>query len=301
MANKIRKITTQGHVVKGALAAYVGPKLAADRAIKPGELDMVLKSIPPKSYSQQIPLIADAIKERFGPRLARDLNIDDLPDILEALKNSDDFSEDENPDADVDTPEVKKKEEALPIKDEDKEDTAEDEDDDAVSADEDDAGTKLMALLGKYEISTEDLDQINELINALGQGNGGEMKAAADEFPDEKKKDDKPEVVTKAAMDRALALRENRQREQLRELFTAANDVAPLIGQVDTLAFDSADAIYRLALDHAGVNTKGIHPSAYKAMLELAMKRPQAAPTVAADAASYEDFNKRFPNIPAQV
>lgn len=304
MANKIRKITTQGHVVKGALAAHVGPKLAADGAFKPGELNEVLKSIPPKPYSQQIPLIADAMKAKFGSRLAKDLDIDDLPDILEALKNSDDFSEDENPDADVDTPEVKKKEEALPIKDEDKDDPskmpAKDEDE-SVASDEDDAGTKLMAMLGKYEIPAEDLEQINELINALSQGTGGEMKPAIDELPEEKDKKKEEAPITKAAMDRALAAHDSANRERVKALFTAAADVAPFIGQVDTLAFDSANDIYRLALDHAGVNIKGVHPSAYKAMLSLAMQRPAAQPVVAADAASHEDFNKRYTHIPVQA
>jgi hypothetical protein len=35
--------------------------------------------------------------------------------------------------------------------------------------------------------------------------------------------------------------------------------------------------------------------------LSLAMQRPAAQPVVAADAASHEDFNKRYTHIPAQA
>ena len=76
----------------------------------------------------------------------------------------------------------------------------------------------------------------------------------------------------------------------------AEKEVAPLIGEV--VAQDSAEAVYKIALDSAKVSTEGVHPSAYRAMVGLLVSQAEASnkPRVAMDSASVvSDFSKRFP------
>lgn len=118
--------------------------------------------------------------------------------------------------------------------------------------------------------------------------------AAQDE--DEDEDDDKP---TQAAMDAAIqsAVKETERATiaRMNAIRQAEKEVAPLIGEV--MAQDSAEAVYKLALDHAGVDTKGVHPSAYGAMVRLlgtAKAQPVKA-SVAMDSAVNDSFSERFP------
>lgn len=99
----------------------------------------------------------------------------------------------------------------------------------------------------------------------------------------EAKKDDKAMDATSIALDA-----ENRAVKRVTALFEARDLVKSLIGQV---ACDSAEQVYKMALDHAGVDTKGVHPSAFKAMASLVIKNKQAkTPKVALDSAQFEDY-----------
>lgn len=52
------------------------------------------------------------------------------------------------------------------------------------------------------------------------------------------------------------------------------------------MSFDSADDVYETALKARGVETKGVHPSAFPAMLKmLPVNAPKAVTSVAMDAA----------------
>ena len=87
-------------------------------------------------------------------------------------------------------------------------------------------------------------------------------------------------TLTKCAMDaaisEALKKQETHLTEQLTQQFNAqakstreaADCVRPLVGFV---ALDSADEIFAYALKHVGVDAAGIHPSAYPAMVKMAL------------------------------
>lgn len=68
---------------------------------------------------------------------------------------------------------------------------------------------------------------------------------------------------------------------QVNALWQAREDVKPLVGVV---AMDSAEAVYKYALQQKGISTKGVHPSAYKSMVGL-LNSTHAAPKVAMDSA----------------
>jgi hypothetical protein len=77
-------------------------------------------------------------------------------------------------------------------------------------------------------------------------------------------------------------------------LYKAAEDVAPFIGKVSNpFAFDSAAAIYKKALDKAGVVTDGVDPSAFGAMVSM-LAKPAAIPQGAPDE---DPLNKRLMGI----
>lgn len=286
MANK-QKLTKRGQTLKGALATYLTPRLAADGALKPGELDKLLLSIKPAPYKEQIPVIGDAVKVLAKDRFAKDASADDLVELLEAL-SGEDLDED----------------------DEDEGTGTSDETDDENEIVEDDPGTKLMGLLGQCKIPPDMLEQINACVTAMGSGKG--EGAMADKFGPggfkPKEKEEPP--VSVAAMDAAIAKAVSAgiapiaadTRKQMAELFAAAEIVAPVIGKVDTLAFDSAADIFALALDQLKVDHKDVHPSALRRLFELASVERIVEPQIAADAAgSYEDFSKRYTHIPAQA
>ncbi|WP_374413270.1 DUF2213 domain-containing protein [Novosphingobium colocasiae] len=81
--------------------------------------------------------------------------------------------------------------------------------------------------------------------------------------------DDKP-AMDSAAVRKLVAGAEARAVRRVAAIETAKADVKPHVGEV--AAMDSAEAIYKFALDQAGVSTKGVHPSAFKAMVAMLPK-----------------------------
>lgn len=169
----------------------------------------------------------------------------------------------------------------LAIDEADKEDEkekkpAEDEDDD----DKDDEKTKKPA-----DDSDEDEDEDDEK----------KKKTADDEDDEDDEKDDK---VSKTAMDAAIRLAKDSAAKQaaknFREVREAEQAVRPLIG--DVVAMDSAADVYRTALEQSGIDVKGIHHSAFPAMVQMAISQKQnSRPVIAQDSASISDFEKDFP------
>jgi hypothetical protein len=116
------------------------------------------------------------------------------------------------------------------------------------------------------------------------------------------------------AMDAALA-KARRDTEaatvaRMNAIFTAAEVVAPVAPGLKAYAFDSADAVYKFALDQAGVSTRDIHPSAFKPMVDLVISqqantqryehraelRPMAHDSKSVDSygAMFGEFDKRL-------
>lgn len=89
-------------------------------------------------------------------------------------------------------------------------------------------------------------------------------------------------------------------KQHYRALHKAAQDCRPLIGQIaDPFAFDSADDIYRKALALAGVDTRGVHPSAFPAMLKMA--RSQSAHTSSQPVSTAFDSNTTDAGVKAAI
>jgi len=241
-------------MLHGALVGLITPKLAQD-----AKLDLA-----PALKARGATAIANAVMGAVDGKLAMDGDIDvaDVVQVIEAVQGV------------ASAPD----EGAPPVEDNDLNDADNSDDDEdfppAVDADGD-VLAKVMAFL-EGKLSDEDMA-------ALGSIAGG-AAPAADEDETEDEPEGKPamdaDTITRRVMRNAAAIRE------------AERAVAPHIGEV--VAMDSAAAIYKLALDHAKVDTKGVHPSAYKAM--VAMLPGKASAPIAMDRVGPSaDFAKRFP------
>lgn len=159
-------------------------------------------------------------------------------------------------------------------KDED-EDEDEDENKEAKDEEEDD---------DKRENKEKAKDRAKDKARDKAKDEDDDDDQADDEDPDDK--DDRK------ASDAALIARA--RREALRDFHAlqgAKDAVRPLVGEV---AMDSAASVYQYALETMGVDTNGVHPSAYAAMVNLAKDRKPSR--VAMDAASSSSsFAERFP------
>ncbi|WP_084833380.1 DUF2213 domain-containing protein [Enterobacter roggenkampii] len=131
-----------------------------------------------------------------------------------------------------------------------------------------------------------------------------EDKKAEDEEPDKKGKkaedEDDEDKEDKAAMDAALIRKaEENVMGRIRQANEARECVRALVGDVSLVAMDSAEDIYRFALDSVGANHKGVHPSALKSMVEFTISHKSEArkpsTTIGMDSAATTSFAKAFP------
>lgn len=308
----IKMLSRRGEAIKGALVAHIAPLLAADKKLKAGEVDAIILACDAAPYKKQRPIIAKAFTDTFKPRLAKDdLDPDTVKELLLALAQgsqpSDDDGEGDEPE-DGDDSAVEMQSGGGTQKGDDpdgglqggKPQTQQQ------AVQEVDHGKALSDLVAGSGMSPEDMEAANGHIQALGA-----TKHATDKFPPKPGKEgkmgtenagEKPDFLTKPAMDAALADNTKKIMADMGARFVAVKAVKPIVGEVDPMSFDSADAIYLAALDHAGVPTKNVHPSAYPTLLTMHIngqadknRRPQ---TPAMDAAAAKTFAERYKNAP---
>lgn len=165
-----------------------------------------------------------------------------------------------------------------------------DEDKDDDDKDKPKAKDKKMGKDGKKAADKKgasDEDDENEN-KSEGKKVSADKKSAKDADPENLKEKARKEIdaadaktVTLDEMNTAIEASTNAAVERVEALHTARKAVEPICGVV---ALDSADAVYEFALKHLKVDTKGIPPAAFPAMLALARK-PASTPRIVGDAA----------------
>lgn len=135
----------------------------------------------------------------------------------------------------------------------------------------------LASIIGSITPLALDEDKIEEAEDE----DDDDDKQAQDEDPDaekddiaededgEEEDDDKP-AMDSASVRKLISDAEKRGAKRTAAIEIAKADVKPHVGEV--IGMDSAEAIYRFALDEAGVSTKGVHPSALKSMVAMLPK-----------------------------
>ena len=171
---------------------------------------------------------------------------------------------------------------ATPVKDEDQSDGSE-----GMDADPDLAATKDPANFNPPPTKTGKGNISNAIINKPVVGS-------------------EPQSKGKAAMDKVLEKVKNdainATVKRMRDIAEAEETVKPLIGKV--MAQDSAEAVYRLALDHAGIDLDDVHPSAFKTMVGMLINQQAGSQQkkqvkLAHDGKTIAGFKERFPSAGA--
>lgn len=108
---------------------------------------------------------------------------------------------------------------------------------------------------------------------------------------DEDDEEDKP--VTKKAMDSMASIIEKR----INDKYEAFEAVKPIVGKIN-VAMDSAEDVYKYALDHAGIDTSDTHKSAYKTLVKMHLKHASSAPKqIAQDSYFTDEPSEMFARI----
>ncbi|MGF6633535.1 8-oxo-dGTP pyrophosphatase MutT (NUDIX family)/uncharacterized protein (DUF2267 family) [Paraburkholderia sp. MM6662-R1] len=283
-----KSLSKKAVMAKGALLAVLKPKIAADAAPDlNANLSAILAGVKRSNWLAKKPTIASAIK----PLLAKDADIEDVIELLDTLDG-------------------------------------EKVDDDEVAADDVDPKIEGILSLLRGKISDEDLAQVQAMLtaapaatdetNGAGAAQGGaaanptandnppQTPGAANATPgDQTNKEENP--MNRAAMDKAIKVAVDAARAEteqatiarLRAIQEAEEAVKPYVGKLT--AMDSADGVYKGALEVLKVDIKDVHPSAYKAIL-LAQPKPggeQPRHRIAEDSAIAppNDMEEVFPNV----
>ena len=304
-----RVLSRKAALVKGALAAYAKPKLAADASI---DLTKLVSDINTKSWRTLKPKLKDRLLSATQGKLAADASLDDFAAFLAAFdaEMDDESTSDESE-------EDRKKSASDADKDDDKKKKTDDDDDDdddkkKKADDEEKEAAKIKAAA-----DAEVMNGVRKYLMDCGMSEdetGNVMKMidpnpAKDEppsFPGKPTTGAKDkDMPTKEAMDSAIATAtaktrietENAVIARLRAVRDAENAVEPYIGKLK-LAMDSAAAVYKLAFDHLKVDVTGVDASAYPTILKL-VPRPDAKKAsieLAQDRAITPGFATRYPD-----
>lgn len=145
-------------------------------------------------------------------------------------------------------------------------------------------------------------EDLEDLKKAEDESEEDKEKAEDEELEEEKKAededseepdtaDDEDEDDKEKAMDAALKAHEAKIVRRMQSIAQAEKDVAPIIGQV--AAMDSAEAVYKMALDAMGADLSDCPKEAYRALFKNLNRATVKSPKLASDAAP-TDFWKQF-------
>jgi len=251
---KNMKLTRAQVAVRAALSTYLKPRLAMDAAH--ADLTKLVGS-----YKKPATL-AKAVVRKYGNQLAQDMEIEpeELAELMEAVE------------------EEVKPEEEIKVEEE-------------TTFDDDNVSESLRAML---EGKVPD-ELLVKLLECLEEPIGDDELTPEEKEAKEKAEKEKAEKEKAAseksgapAMDaNAIKLQARTEAQShFRSLNEAGRKVRELIGEVDVMAFDSAEDIYGHALKQKGVKIGQYEKSSYKGMVDmLAANKPSLAPAPTFDAA----------------
>jgi hypothetical protein len=319
---RVAAISPRELLTAGALQAYLPSRMAKDAAMP--DFNRLIKG------AKDTKEIASRVRTAVTPLLAKDGSLSDLETMIDSLKGpamEPDVAVSNNPDdTGLGDPEGTN-EFRLDANDDDLEEKIRE----LLSGKLDDADMEmLMKLIHPADADAPSPDPDNDgVVENPEDAPADPDNDGVNENPFGKKDDDddandrrvardrgrrgrdalppalKENQVDKPAMDAAIRLASEaavaaavkKTREAMDARSAAERFVRPWIGEV-TVAMDSAEEVYRTALDTLGVQTKGVHPSAFKTILSHMPKPGDTAPRVrqAMDSSGQADFASRFPN-----
>jgi len=250
----------------------LAPKIAQDS--RPTFDKLAATQVTPANWTTEVRPALEKLK------LANDATLDDLKIVFGAM---DEAAEEEKKQA---------------------EDSDDDEDDKKKQAE--DADDPVMQMLKTKGLSEDEMKMVKDSMGVRGMGGGAQdeddeakRKQAEDEEKEKEMKDKQAmDAAIKAESEKAAAAAVKVAMDAANAKVSAMQFVRPYIGDVDALACDSAESVYKLALDHLKIDVKDVHPSAFRAILSAVPKptEKKMAPALAMDAKPDDEFTKRFPD-----
>jgi hypothetical protein len=289
-------------VTEGALRAYLAPKLAMDAGF---QFKPVLKAVDAKRWTSSKKKIAAAVTAGVKGKLAQDADINGVLDLLDQL---DEVAEEEVDGA------VAASDPALQPggeQDAGPADPVNPTEPDLSTDDDAEMMTRLSEVLKANGLDDQAVETILAAMKPEVKADPEPAAAATDDDDkdgkappftkkDEAVSDPKDDKVSKPAMDAAIAAAVTKAQKdtvaRMNAIREAEKAVFPFVGAVN-VAMDSAEDVYKMALDAGGVDLKGVPTAAYRAMVSMLAKPGSAPkPKPAMDAAkANDDFAKRFP------
>ncbi|AMM14235.1 hypothetical protein AX768_09150 [Burkholderia sp. PAMC 28687] len=137
--------------------------------------------------------------------------------------------------------------------------------------------------LGETTDTTTDADagsaEIVALLKQIMEKMEGTSTAAADETAKTAEEAKKAEAAKNAsAMDEKIKSATDGVKASIEGRFKAAEKVAPLVGKLDAMAFDSAEAIFAHALKTSGMKPEDHAAPAYAGIVEVLIQQKSATP-----------------------
>ena len=266
----MKNLSRKAAMAQGALAVYLLPKLAQDQKISVLPL---LKDVTQKNFKAKKAGIATGLKKAAEGKLAQDASLDDVVDLLDTLEKME-----------------------LP-------------DDEPKTEDEAEAVDPMVWL--KSKLSSDDFAEYEKMakpakdaerVTAMTKEktDAGEENTTIPLKDPDKDPAKKDAAITPAAMDAAIQKAAKAATESAikiqQQIRSAEREVHPYVGNL-TVAFDSAEEVYRAALDILKIDNADIHASALPTILKMQPVPGEKKPThrVAMDGKSVKGFNERFP------
>lgn len=274
-------LTRVAAVCKGALMAYLAPKLAMDARI---DLHPLLNGLTAKNFASKRNELLGGVTNLVKDKLAKDAELDHLPELLEALEKEEDGGMDEEED--------------------DKEKKVE-EDADPNAAPPSSSHEFLKGKLSSEDMATYDAlskDEVKPGVDPNArekeQGIDAEEDDEEEEMKKKKAEDDRGDLITKSAMDSAITSAIGSEKQRQQAIRAAEKAFRPHLGEL-TMSFDSAEEVYRHGLKALGVKTKldNVPLPALQAILEsqpAKSVRREDHQEVAMDSAAVSAFQSRF-------
>jgi hypothetical protein len=156
----------------------------------------------------------------------------------------------------------------------------------------------LALAIGAVQPLALDEDKIDEGQAEDEADEDEDDKPAEDEADEDDEKDDKP-AMDSATVKKLIADAEKRGAARVAAIEVAKKAVAPHIGEV--VGMDSAEAIYKLALDAAGVDLTGVPATAYKAMVGMLKAPTEIAQDSRPVIGGESKLAKILPNLPTMI
>lgn len=245
---KVPNPTRTAAMAQGAIMAYALPRLAQDAKV---DFIKPFVGLTKKNAKAKAKTTAAALDAAMRPHLAQDAEMEqgDMADMIEQVAEvmkdqSDEIAAAAAPDAPMDP-------------------------------DADDAPdmSALMSYLGTV-LSDEQMSKVKSMMGKGDDDDGAEdrKRRGLPVAPSGAQDKDKPQVITKTAMDSAIAQARKDAAADAMKAATAIREaerfVRPYVGEI-AMACDSAEAVHRAALDILKVKHDGKHPDALADLVEV--------------------------------